>query len=165
MSRFQTDECSLDKLLEKSNIPKDFEVLSIDIDSYDLHVWESLQNFSPKIVIIEIDSRIPPGLLLRYGGGSFGNSFSATTKLGREKGYTLVIHTGNLIFVRDDLVQHLMIPNEHINSPELLFNNEFMSINFFSPPTQATIGSLLISVFPKSIQLFIMSFLKVLRQK
>ena len=46
----------LDKILSKTKIKKNFEVLSIDIDSYDLAVWESLNFFSPEIVVIEINS-------------------------------------------------------------------------------------------------------------
>ena len=53
----------MDNLLEKTNLPKDFEILSIDIDSYDLEVWESLVFYKPKIVIIEINSSYPPGII------------------------------------------------------------------------------------------------------
>ena len=49
---------SLDNILKKTDIPKDFEVLSIDIDSFDYDVWKSLKNYKPKIVIIEINSTV-----------------------------------------------------------------------------------------------------------
>jgi hypothetical protein len=38
---------SLEKILEQTQIPLDFEVLSIDIDSYDLDVWETLEKYRP----------------------------------------------------------------------------------------------------------------------
>lgn len=39
--------------LKQTDIPNDFELLSIDIDSYDYQVWKSLKVYKPKIVIIE----------------------------------------------------------------------------------------------------------------
>jgi hypothetical protein len=51
-------ENTLDNLLQKTDIPFDFELLSIDIDSFDYHVWRSLKLYRPKIVIIEINSGI-----------------------------------------------------------------------------------------------------------
>ena len=38
------------------SLPKDFELLSIDIDSCDYQVWQSIEHYKPKLVIIEIDS-------------------------------------------------------------------------------------------------------------
>jgi hypothetical protein len=55
---YNDTENSLDNLLSKTNIPIDFDILSIDIDSYDYHVWKSLKKYNPKIVIIEINSSV-----------------------------------------------------------------------------------------------------------
>ena len=49
---------SLDNILKKTNIKKNFEILSIDIDSYDLAVWKSIKKYCTIIVIIEIKSSI-----------------------------------------------------------------------------------------------------------
>ena len=54
---------SLDNILSSKKIPIDFDILSIDIDSFDLEIWESLKNYSPKIVIIEINSGFLPGII------------------------------------------------------------------------------------------------------
>jgi hypothetical protein len=107
-------------------IPKEFELLSIDIDSYDLDVWESLSEYSPKIVVIEINSHIPPGIVWRHSGETQGNTFSATLDVGRKKGYTLVCHTGNLIFVRNDLVGKIKLDPVYLQFPELLFLYEYL---------------------------------------
>jgi hypothetical protein len=48
----------LDTILDQTDIPIDFDILSIDIDSYDFQVWKSVQTYSPKFVIIEINSSI-----------------------------------------------------------------------------------------------------------
>lgn len=41
-------------------MPKDFDILSIDIDSCNYQVWASIKEYSPKIVIIEVNSYLPP---------------------------------------------------------------------------------------------------------
>jgi len=119
---------SIDLLLSKTSIPKDFDMISIDIDSYDWQIWNSLKNYTPKIVIVEINSSILPGIEQIHSPTEKkqGSSFSSTSKLGIRKGYKLVCHTGNLIFVRDDLVKKLNLPEEELNNPESLFINNWI---------------------------------------
>ena len=122
---------SLDNILKSTNIPKDFEVLSIDVDSFDLEIWESMKEYSPKIVIIEINSSYPPGIVKWHSNNfknSNGNSFSATLQVAKNKGYKLAIHTGNMIFVREDLIELIRIEKKFIKYPELLFNDLWYSI-------------------------------------
>ena len=40
-------ENSLDKILKENNFPSDFDLLSIDVDSNDLEIWEGMVNFKP----------------------------------------------------------------------------------------------------------------------
>ena len=100
---------SLDNLLKQTDIPNDFELLSIDIDSYDYQVWKSLKVYKPKIVIIEINSSVKvnnsewidtPG---KYQGTK------PTLDLGFEKGYKFILHTGNMFFIRSGLFDKLNI--------------------------------------------------------
>ena len=79
---------SLERVLENTEIPLDFEILSIDIDSYDLDVWETLEKYRPKIVVIEVNSSIKPGIIQRHNESNQGNSFSATVNVGKKKNYT-----------------------------------------------------------------------------
>jgi hypothetical protein len=123
-------EQSLDRILARMIIPREFDLLSIDIDSWDWQVWRSLRMFSPKIVVIEINSSVPPGLDIVHSADHQGSSFTATLLLGREKGYTLVCHTGNMVFVRSDLVEKLGLPRREIDRPERLFIDEWV------PPDQ-----------------------------
>jgi len=118
----------LDSILAETPIPTDMDVLSIDIDSYDYQVWKSVRTYRPKIVVIEINSSLPPthpGLI--HGTGSpQGTGFLPMLQLGREKGYTLVCHTGNLIFIRNDLqglVSDLLIREEDCYLSNWIFNN------------------------------------------
>ena len=102
----ESDSNNLNNLLIGTKIPEDFDLLSIDIDSFDLAVWQCFVG-KPKVVIIEINSSIEPGIL-QWHDGIFcqGNSFSSTIKVAEDKGYMLVCHTGNLIFLREDLVHN-----------------------------------------------------------
>jgi hypothetical protein len=121
ISRLAGDEDSLDSILAKTSIPSDFAILSIDIDSYDLDIWESLTNYEPLVVVIEINSSVLPGIIWRHSNTTPGNTFTATLNVAKEKGYTLVCHTGNLIFVRNDHMINLDIDKRFITFPELLF--------------------------------------------
>ena len=126
VARTSDDVNSLDSLLSKTKIPQDFDVLSIDIDSFDCDVWESLECYQPKVVIVEINSYIPPGIVLRHSSKTSGNTFTATLNVGIQKGYKLVCHTGNLFFVRNDLMRVMKVPKRFISYPELLFIDKFL---------------------------------------
>jgi hypothetical protein len=97
-------ESSLDNILSKTPMPINFDVLSIDIDSYDYQVWDSVKKYRPKIVIIEINGGIDPTARnIIPNPWQSGTGFWPMRALGESKGYNLICHTGNLIFVRSDL--------------------------------------------------------------
>jgi hypothetical protein len=75
------------------------DVLSLDTDGSDYKVFKGLRA-KPKIVIVEIDSSIPPERLEFNAEGGAG--YGPMVLLGLDKGYFVLCHTGNLIFVRDD---------------------------------------------------------------
>ena len=117
-------ENRLDKLLAQTPLPLDFELLSIEIDSYDWQVWQALLEYRPKIVVIEGNSEVPPGVLqIHNPPHAIGASFSSLVELGRSKGYQLVCHTGNCIFVRTDLITALGMEASVLEHPEKLFNH------------------------------------------
>lgn len=72
------------------------DVASIDVDGIDFQIFQAMEA-KPKIVIIEIDSSIPPDAdqFNREGGAGY----LPMVKLAIEKGYFLLCHTGNLVFV------------------------------------------------------------------
>ncbi len=102
---------SLDNLLKQTEIPNDFDILSIDIDSYDYQVWKSLKVYKPKLVIIEINSsvKVNNDIHIHSPGKYQGTGFKPTYDLGLEKGYKFILHTGNMFFIRDDLFDKLNI--------------------------------------------------------
>jgi hypothetical protein len=118
---------SLDRLLGRTPIPADFDLLSIDIDGDDYHVWSALDAYRPKVVVIEIESSVPPGSKQVPGPGRPGASFSSTLTLGSQKGYKFVCHTGNLIFVRADLARAGSFPEVEHRPHAELFDDWWLS--------------------------------------
>lgn len=118
---------SLENILKSKSIPLTFDILSIDIDSFDLEIWESLKSYSPKIVIIEINSSYLPGILKWHTGkpgNKFGgNSFSATLMVAKNKGYQLICHTGNMIFIKKEYLNQINLSEKFRTYPELLFDD------------------------------------------
>lgn len=107
-----TGENSLDSILASVNAPKDFELLSVDIDSDDYHIWESLKHFSPKIVLIETNPYFPFYIEFVQKPGSdfcpYGASALSMYKLGVSKGYVGVAYLDHdWLFVREDVFRTL----------------------------------------------------------
>lgn len=77
----------------------DCDLLSIDTDGHDYEIFRGLKA-RPKIVIVEIDSSIePPSERVNADGGV---GYWTMTTLALNRGYFLLAHTGNLIFVCDE---------------------------------------------------------------
>ncbi|MCP9776166.1 hypothetical protein [Cyanobium sp. WAJ14-Wanaka] len=126
VARGASDPNSLSSLLAKTSLPKNFDLLSVDIDSYDLETWEGLRGYEPKIVVIEINSSIPPGVYHRCDDNVQGNSFTSTQDVAHRKGYELVCHTGNMIFVKSELLSIIAIDSLYLNNPSLLFCSDWL---------------------------------------
>lgn len=83
-------------------IPLNVNVLSIDTDSRnDYDCWKEFKG-NPEIVIIEINSSKDPLKEYLNEGASYSTMFT----LGVAKGYFLLCHVGNLIFIRNEF-KHL----------------------------------------------------------
>lgn len=96
-------------------VPDEFDLLSIDVDQNTYHVWEALGAYRPRVVVVEYNASIPPGIDWKViydpnavwdGSVNYGASLTAFEILGRERGYSLV-HCEtigvNAFFVRSDL--------------------------------------------------------------
>lgn len=123
---------SLDDIVARAGLPGPIELISIDIDSYDYHVWRSFSQ-RPAIVVIEIGSGTPPGERYVFSGGERLTSFTSMLELGQSKDYTLACHIGNLIFVRNEEVPKLGLSAEEIAHPESLFLRDWVN------PTRAEV--------------------------
>jgi len=78
-----------------NDLPK-CDILSIDIDGNDYMVWKAYEG-KPAVVIIEINSSLDPEL--EFFHPNRGASFRTMLELGWSKGYMLLAHTGNMVFV------------------------------------------------------------------
>lgn len=73
-------------------------ILSMDTDGEDFRLWQAYKG-NPDIVVIEINSSLEP--MREHFNSTTGASYITMLKLGIEKGYFLLCHTGNMIFVLD----------------------------------------------------------------
>lgn len=98
-----TEDDGLDKILAATPVPVDFDVLSIDIDGNDYHVWKAVERYRPKLVVIEFNPTIPSAVEFVQTpdkGVNQGSSILSLSLLAREKGYELVAATDwNCFFV------------------------------------------------------------------
>lgn len=104
-------------LFDKYNVPKEFDLLSIDIDGNDFWVLQSIlkSEYSPRVIINEFNGCLAESVasVMKYNPSHswgendyYGASFKAFKMLLNQAGYTLVhqIATTNMIFVREDIV-------------------------------------------------------------
>jgi hypothetical protein len=103
MIGFDAQSDSIDFILGKTDIPQNLDLMSIDIDGNDWHVWDSMQTYRPRLVLIEFNPSIPNDVLYiqeRNFEQQRGCSLRALIELGKLKGYELVCATAiNGLFV------------------------------------------------------------------
>lgn len=51
---------NIEILFEDYGVPKDLDLLVIDIDSNDYYIWNVIHQFRPKVVMIEANPHFPP---------------------------------------------------------------------------------------------------------
>ena len=112
---------SLDSILKGTSIPNDFDLLSIDIDGNDFHVWNAMSVYKPKVVVIEFNPTIPSHINFVQPKDPLvqqGASLRSLVELGREKGYELIsVLPCNAFFVKKEFYSLFEI---ELNSPEVL---------------------------------------------
>lgn len=158
----------LDAILAQTRIPKDFDLLSVDIDGNDYHVWESLTEYRPKLVVIEFNPSIPADIEFVQEKNTeinHGNSLLSLIKLGKQKGYELIATTAcNGFFVRKELFDLFRIEDNSIgamwDSPDAprvfqLFDGTLvLSHEFNMIWHNQRVGQYDLQIFPKSIRIF-----------
>ncbi len=114
--RFLTTENIVSSFGE-AGIPREFDLLSIDVDGNDYWLWAALgKRFSPRVVVIEYNATFGPrqSWIMPYDPGFrhdatayFGASLEAMARLGMDLGYRLIGCESrgiNAFFVRSDLI-------------------------------------------------------------
>lgn len=112
-------ENSLDNILNQTFIPNDFDLLSIDIDGNDYHIWDSLSNYRPTVVVIEFNPMIPSDIYFvqeRNNSVNQGNSIRSIVTLANFKGYELIATTQcNVFFVKKEFYSLFDIQDNSID--------------------------------------------------
>ena len=103
-------------IFEKYNVPKEFDLLSVDIDSLDYWVTKQiLTEYRPRCVMVEVNVRFKPDESWALkdnpdwdwdGLKWYGASPMAYKKMFNEAGYTPVyIHVDDMIAIRNDVLE------------------------------------------------------------
>ncbi len=125
-------ENSLDNILAGAGAPKDLDLMSIDIDGNDFHVWQGMQDFRPRLVVIEFNPTVPNDVFFVQDPEpetAQGASLLAMIELAGEKGYELACVLGtNAFFVLADDFPRLEITD---NSIDAMFDPMGMETKFF----------------------------------
>jgi hypothetical protein len=109
---------NVNELIERHGLGGEIDVLSIDIDSNDLWVWEAVTACSPRIVVAEYNALFGPerSVAVPYDvatsgvPGYHGASLAAFATVGKRKGYRLVAveqRGANAFFLRGDVATHV----------------------------------------------------------
>jgi hypothetical protein len=93
---------NVETLFDKYGVPKDLDLLVIDIDSNDYYVWKVIHEYRPKVVLMEYNPGFPPPQKavvqfhpLNYWDNSdyYGASLQSLYELNKHKGYEMVYGT------------------------------------------------------------------------
>lgn len=109
---------ALDALLDEAGLSSVFDLLSIDVDGNDYHLWATLERHRPRVVVIEYNFSIPDEVVFVQPADpnvAQGCSLRALVELGRRKGYELVHASGlNAVFVEQQCFPLFHIPDNSI---------------------------------------------------
>jgi hypothetical protein len=113
-------ESSLDSILGATPISRDFDLLSVDIDGNDWHVWNGVKNYRPRLVIIEFNPSASNQLYFVQDADpalNQGSSLLAFIDLAKSKGYELAAcNYANALFVLAEDFPKLGIADNSIDA-------------------------------------------------
>lgn len=144
---------NINDLLAEGGVPRQVDILSIDIDSHDYWLWQAVQIIEPRLVVIEYNASFGPALSVTIPYGEpppltrlqtryyQGASLKALQRLGLRKGYQLVAGDSkgvNAFFVRQDVCETAGL---HAASPAQVYRPHFRRSLKKSPEEQLRIIS------------------------
>lgn len=114
LSKNKVTPINVVNILKSNNVPKEFGLLNLDIDSYDYFVLEKiLSSYRPSLLCVEINEMIPPPIKFTVnwdpnfkwiGGHFFGQSLSQLHTLTSKVNYELVeLHYNNAFFIPKEI--------------------------------------------------------------
>ncbi len=117
---------TLDMILENYIPGREVDLLCIDVDGDDYHIFESIKTIKSRVIVIEYNPTVPPHIdIVQEKGEYFGASAKALNRLAIDKGYALVdITSTNMIFVREDEFEKIKISRQIVDD---LFNKSLLT--------------------------------------
>lgn len=124
---------NINQLLTRLDVPETFDLLSVDIDRNTFHVWQAIERFKPRVIVVEYNATFPPEIdwAIDYASDRvwnytchFGASLKAFEKMGAARGYSLVgcdFSGTNAFFVKN-------------TEPITKFAEPFTAENHYEPP-------------------------------
>jgi hypothetical protein len=115
---FEGDD-SLDKIFTQTPLPHMFDLFSLDIDGNEYHIWDSLHDYRPRLMVIEFNPSIPNDVSFVQPKNMKifqGSSLRAIVDLGKSKGYELIATNDcNAFFVLKELFPKFGIADNSID--------------------------------------------------
>lgn len=120
-------ENTLDGIFSRvPGFPKDPDLVSMDIDGCEYHLWEAMNKYTPKMILVEFNPTIPIDYSYvqpRDFEVNHSSSMKAFIDLANRKGYELIsVLDYNLLFIRNEFVQQMGLSPA---SPQELFTPFF----------------------------------------
>lgn len=111
---------SLDAIFARTLLPKTLDLFSLDIDGNDYHLWESLKEYRPRVMVVEFNPTIPNDIEFvqpRDMRVFQGSSLHSLVTLAKDKGYELVAaNEVNAFFVLRELFSRFNITDNSIDA-------------------------------------------------
>ena len=111
---------SLDNIFARTKLPKEFDLFSLDIDGNEYHIWDSMKEYRPRVMLVEFNPSIPNDVAFiqpRDMKVFQGSSLRAFVELGKRKGYELVAaNETNAFFVLKELFPKFGIADNSIDA-------------------------------------------------
>ena len=126
-------ENSLDKILQNTKIPTNFDFLSIDIDGCDYFILESLKLYRPKIICIEFNHLIPNEVEFiqeKNFNIKQGASALSLVNLAKSKNYLLVGYTLTNLFFIDKAFKNSVLGDREIYLDKIRNDKKIKNIIF-----------------------------------
>jgi hypothetical protein len=98
----------LDAILQRTEVPPTPDLMIVDVDNNDYHIFKAIEFYRPKVLMIEINSMLLPDqekiadFNAPFVFGKHGSSILSMTKLAEDKGFRLICNVScNAIYVQE----------------------------------------------------------------
>lgn len=111
---------SLDTIFARTPLPQRFDLFSLDIDGNEYHLWDSMDKYRPRVMLVEFNPTIPNSVAFvqpRDMSVFQGSSLRSFVELAKRKEYELVAaNETNAFFVEAELFSKFGIADNSIDA-------------------------------------------------